>query len=88
MVRANKNVSNHLDNKTILPHDLGMFSIEHLQARLRSAPSVREVARRSGLSEKTVHRIKAGSKNTSISTANKLLLALDELGVKKPRKVA
>lgn len=69
-----------------MPHNADMFSIDHLQEMLRAAPSVRDVAIKSGVSEKTVHRIKHGSENTSLRTANKLLRALDELGIKVPRK--
>jgi DNA-binding XRE family transcriptional regulator len=54
-----------------------MISIEHLHRRLKDAPSVRGVAKLSGLSEKTLHRIKSGNLNISIRTANKLASALD-----------
>lgn len=69
-----------------MSYDIGMFSIQHLQLRLQNVKSVREVARRSGLSEKTLHRIKSGNLNTSIATANKLAAALDAIAPVKTRR--
>jgi len=65
-----------------------MYQIQHLKNRLSDVQSVRAVAQLSGVSEKTIHRIKSGESDTTFGTANKIIAAVDELYPvgKQPRK--
>lgn len=65
-----------------------MFQIQELQRRLNECPNVRPLAKKSGLSERTVYRVKKGEKLPNVSTAIKLFKALEELYPLKPRKRA
>lgn len=56
-----------------------MFQINQLQNRLAADVNVRAVAAASGVSEKTIHRIKNGEANTTFGTANKIIQALNKL---------
>lgn len=56
-----------------------MFQIQHLQKRLAGDVNVRAIANLSGVSEKTIHRIKASESDTTFNTANKIIAALDKL---------
>lgn len=64
-----------------------MFPIQDLQRRLNDCPNVRPLAKQSGLSERTVYRVKKGEKLPTVNTALKLFAALDALyPVKGKRK--
>lgn len=63
-----------------------MFQIHELQRRLNECPNVRPLAKRSGLSERTVYRVKKGEKLPTVNTAIKLFEALEALYPVKPRK--
>jgi predicted transcriptional regulator len=64
-----------------------MYQISTLKNRLMDAKSIQSLAKISGVSEKTIHRIKTGASDTTLGTANKILAAMDELyPVKQPRK--
>lgn len=55
-----------------------MYKIEPLKKRLSGEVNIRAIATLSGVSEKTVHRIKNGeADNTTLDTANKILSALE-----------
>lgn len=62
-----------------------MFQIQELQKRLNECPNVRPLAKKSGLSERTVYRVKKGEKLPNLSTAIKLFEALEELYPLKTR---
>jgi predicted transcriptional regulator len=63
-----------------------MFQIHELQKRLNECPNVRPLAKKSGLSERTVYRVKKGEKLPTVNTAIKLFEALEALYPVKPRK--
>lgn len=65
-----------------------MYQIKQLKDRLADVKNVRSVAQLSGVSEKTIHRIKGGESDTTFTTANKIIAAVDVLYPlqKLPRK--
>lgn len=56
-----------------------MFQIQELQRRLNECPNVRPLAKKSGLSERTVYRVKKGEKLPTLNTAIKLFEAMEAL---------
>jgi hypothetical protein len=63
-----------------------MYQILPLQRRLLLAKNIRSIANYSGVSEKTIYRIKMGESDTTLGTANRILAALDLLEPVKTRK--
>ena len=56
-----------------------MYQIQHLKNRLADVQNVRSVAKLSGISEKTIHRIRGGESDTTFGTANRIIAAIDVL---------
>lgn len=56
-----------------------MYQIDALKNKLAGDVNIRAIAGLSGVSEKTVHRIKNGETDTTFGTANKILKAIEKL---------
>ncbi len=56
-----------------------MNIFDQLKARLNALPNLREVARRTGLPEKTIYRTAAGVTRPRIDTAQRILDAVAEI---------
>lgn len=65
-----------------------MLSIKHIQRRLNEVSNVRPLAKISGLSERTVYRIKNGDTAVTLRTMTRLQAALNAVYPERKAKEA
>lgn len=62
-----------------------MYKLEPLQKRLSQAKNLREIAKRAGINEKTIQRIKTGENSPSLRTADAVMTAIDSIETERKK---